>query len=225
VAKPLPVRIVIADEQPIFRDGLRRLLETLPGLQIVGEASGDEQAARVVRDLEPDILLVGLPSSSHFQLEALEQTIAAGKPVRTILLAPPKSLDTFEVIAAAAQLGAKGVVPKDSPPDALFESIENVMNGHLWVGRESVSDVASSVRKLDTMRRQSLAFGLTRRELEIVTAVVGGATNKTIARQFSISENTVKRHIRQIFDKVGVSNRTELAVFAAHHRLVHRAPE
>jgi two-component system nitrate/nitrite response regulator NarL len=215
------VRIVIAAEQPIFRDGLRRLLETLPGVQIVGEASADDQVAAMLRDLDPDILLVGLPSSGAFQLETLEQILAAN-PVRTILLAPPKSVDTFEVITAAAQLSAQGVVPKDSPPDALFESIEGVMDGRLWVGRESVSNVAASVRKLETMRRRSLAFGLTRRELEIVRAVVGGDTNKTIAGRFSISENTVKRHLTQIFDKVGVSNRTELAMFAAHHRLVDR---
>jgi DNA-binding NarL/FixJ family response regulator len=96
------------------------------------------------------------------------------------------------------------------------------MGGRLWVGRESVSDVAASVRKLETMRRRALAFGLTRRELDIVRAVIGGSTNKTIARRFSISENTVKRHLAQIFDKVGVSNRTELAMFAAHHRFVDR---
>ncbi len=216
------VRIIIADEQPIFRDGLRRLLETFLGLEVVGEAAVDEQAATLVQSLQPDILLVGLASSGPYQLYALERTLANGTPARTILLAPPKSVDTFEVIAAAAQLSAQGVVPKDSPPEALFESIEGVMNGGLWVGRESVSDVASSVRKLETMRRRALAFGLTRRELEIVRAVVGGDTNKTVAQRFSISENTVKRHLTQIFDKVGVSNRTELAIFAAHHRLVNR---
>jgi two-component system nitrate/nitrite response regulator NarL len=220
--RPL-VRIVIADEQPIFRDGLRRLLETVPGLQVVGEASGDEQAVAMIRDLETDILLLGLPASGPFQLDALEQMLAAGIHVRTILLAGPKSVDTFEVIAAAAQLSAQGVVPKDSPPEALFESIDAVMAGRNWVGGESVSNVAASVRKLETMRRRDRAFGLTRRELEILRAVVGSETNKTIAQRLSISENTVKRHLTQIFNKVGVSNRIELAIFAAHHRLVDRA--
>jgi two-component system nitrate/nitrite response regulator NarL len=216
------VRIVIADEQPIFRDGLRRLLETLPGLQIVGEASGDAQAAATVRDVEADILLLGLPTAGPFQLQALEQLLTARKGVRTILLAAPKTVDTFEVLAAAAQLSAQGVVPKDSPPDALFQSIEGVMNGRCWVGRESVDNVAASVRKLETMRRRSMAFGLTRRELEILRAVATSDTNKVIAQRFSISQNTVKRHLAQIFDKVGVSNRTELTIFAAHHRLVDR---
>ena len=223
MAKPSLIKIVIADEQPIFRDGLRRLLETLPRLQIVGEASSDEQAAAMVRDRAPDILLLGLPATGPFQLDALEQTLADGSSAtRTILLAGPKAVDTFEVIAAATQLSARGVVPKDSPPDALFESIDGVMDGRYWVGRESVSDVAASVRKLETMRRRAWAFGLTRRELEILRAVVSGETNRNMAARLSISENTVKRHLTQIFDKVGVSNRIELAIFAAHHRLVHR---
>ena len=85
-----------------------------------------------------------------------------------------------------------------------------------------MADVAASVRKLETARRRTWAFGLTRRELDILNAVVSGETNKAIAARFSISENTVKRHLTQIFDKVGVSNRIELAIFAAHHRLVRR---
>ncbi|PYR02620.1 MAG: DNA-binding response regulator [Acidobacteria bacterium] len=223
MASPEPVRIVIADEQPIFRDGLRRLLETLPGLKIVGEASGDEHAAAMIQDVQPDILLLGLPASGPFQLDALEQTMAACPSVRTVILAGARSVDTFEVLTAAMQLGAHGIVPKDSPPRALFESIESVMAGRYWLGRDTASnDVAAGVRKLDTMRRQTLAFGLTRRELDILRAVVAGETNKAIARRLTISENTVKRHLTQIFDKVGVSSRIELAVFAAHHRLVNR---
>jgi two-component system, NarL family, nitrate/nitrite response regulator NarL len=221
VAESNLVRIVISDEQPIFRDGLRRFLQTSPKLNIVGEVCGDEQTAALVRDIQPDILLLGLPYTGPFQLDALEQTLSAS-PVRTILLAGPRLVETFEVITAALQVGAQGIVPKDAPPETLFESIDSVMAGRAWVGRESVSDVAASVKKLETMRRRAWAFGLTRRELEIVRAVVDGENNKSIARRFSISENTVKRHLTQIFNKVGVSNRIELVIFAAHHRLVDR---
>jgi len=222
VVRPKHVRIVIADEQHIFRDGLRRLLETVPRFEIVGEASGDAPAAAVVRNVTPDVLLLGLPASGPFQFDELEQTLAAGSGTHTVLLAAPRAVDTFEVIAAATQLSARGVVPKDSPPDALFKTIDGVMDGQYWVGQERVADVEASVRKLETLRRRTLAFGLTRRELEIVGAVVSGETNKAIAARLSISENTVKRHLAQIFDKVGVSSRTELAIFAAHHRLVRR---
>jgi len=216
------IRIVVADEQHIFRDGLRRLLQTVPHFQVVGEAAADEPAAVMVREVAPDVLLVGLPASGPCQFDALEQVLAGDTSTRTVLLAAPKTVDTFEVLAVATQLSARAVVPKDSPPEALFESIDGVMDGQYWVGQERVANVEASVRKLETMRRRAWAFGLTRRELEIVSAVVSGQTNRAIAARLSISENTVKRHLKQIFDKVGVYSRTELAMFAAHHRLVRR---
>ena len=129
------------------------------------------------------------------------------------------SVDTPDV-ARALQLGARGVVPKDAAADVLFTSIRSVAAGHYWIGGESVSKVASSLRELETARRRSKAFGLTRRELEIVRAVVAGYTNKEIAERFTISENTVKRHLTHIFNKLGASNRVELALFTAHHRLL-----
>jgi DNA-binding NarL/FixJ family response regulator len=220
VATPDPVRIVIADEQPIFRDGLRRLLETAPGLQIVGEAGSPLEAAVLVRERNPDILLLTLTSAVSVSLDALESLAAVGVPLRTILLTT--SVDSPEVITAAIQLGACGVVPKDSGADALFNSIESVMAGNYWVGRECVSNVAASMRQLGTTSRRTTKFGLTRRELEILRSVLHGQTNKEIGRRFSISANTVKRHLSHIFDKVGASNRVELARFAAHHGLLDR---
>ena len=211
-----PVRIFIADQHPIFRDGLRRLLETRADLQIVGETGDGLTAAALIRDLAPDILLLGLGASGDQALEVV-RTTASCASVSTILLTG--SVDTPEV-ASAFQLGARGVVPKDSAVDALFGSIDSVMNGHYWVGNSPVSNVAGSLRKLNVARRRAKAFGLTHRELEIVQAIVNGYTNKQIAQQSSISQSTVKRHITHIFDKLGASNRIEVALFAAHHRLL-----
>jgi len=214
--KGQPIRIVIADEYPIFRDGLRRLLETRPDLQIVGETGDGLQAAALIRDLAPDILLLGIAASASAALEVVRISAMCGS-VSTILLTA--SVDTPEV-ADAFQLGARGVVPKDSAADALFGSIDSVMDGHYWVGDNRVSNVAGSLRKLTVARRRAKAFGLTRRELEIVRAIVDGYTNKQIAKRSSISESTVKRHVTHIFDKLGASNRIEVALFAAHHRLL-----
>ena len=211
-----PIRIVIADEYPIFRDGLQRLLETRPDLQIVGETGDGLQAAALIRDLAPDILLLGIGASAAAVLEVLRTSAMCGS-VSTILLTA--SVDTPEV-ADAFQLGARGVVPKDSAADALFGSIDSVMDGHYWVGDNRVSNVAGSLRKLTVARRRAKAFGLTRRELEIVRLIVDGYTNKQIAKRSSISESTVKRHVTHIFDKLGASNRIEVALFAAHHRLL-----
>ena len=220
MGSPHPIRIIIADEHCIFRHGLRRLLETRPGLKIVGETGSAEEAASLVRDLQPDILLLGLGPAGPFPLETLERMAAQGAVVRTILLTG--SVDTPDVMSAAIQLGAAGVVPKDSATETLFESIDSVMGGDYWLGRERVLNVVEGVRRFDSARRRLKAFGLTRRELDILRSVVSGFTNKAIAGRLSISENTVKRHLTHIFNKVGASNRLELALFATHHRLVDR---
>ena len=211
------VRIVIADEHPIFRDGLRRLLETEPRLRIVGETGDGLELANLVRDLCPDILLFGLSSTRRSPVEILQEIAACETSVRTIVLTG--SIHTPEVVAAV-QLGAAGVLSKDSAADMLFKGIDSVMEGHYWVGDNAVANVAASLRKFNVARRRTKAFGLTYRELEIVRAVVNGHTNKQIAQQFSISESTVKRHVTHIFDKLGASNRIEVALFAAHHRLL-----
>lgn len=215
--QPAPVRIVIADEYPIFRDGLRRLLETDPGLRIVGESGVGSTAVALVRQLAPDILLLGPVPGAGPASQTLRQLADAGVSVRTILLV--KAIDTAEV-ADSLQFGARGILSKDSGADLLFQCIESVMAGFNWVGHERAVNIAAGLRRFAAARRQTQMFGLTRREQEIVRAVIDGDTNKEIGRRFSISENTVKRHLMHIFNKVGASSRIELALFAGHHRLL-----
>jgi len=217
VAEPGVVRIVIADAQPIFRDGLRRFLESTPRLRIVAETSDRLALPQLVRDLRPDILLFGVMPARHSAAETLREIARCDTGVRTMLLTA--ATHTAEV-AEAVQAGAAGVMSRDSALDVLCKGIESVMDGHYWVGNSTVSDLAASLRKFDVERRRAKAFGLTRRELEIVRAVVSGYTNRQIAKQFSISESTVKRHVTHIFDKLGASTRIEVALFAAHHRLL-----
>ena len=124
-------------------------------------------------------------------------------------------------IAEALRLGARGIVLKESATQVLLKAIQTVMADGYWVGREQVSSVAQYLRKsIDAeARRRQKRFGLTPRELEIVSAVVAGYTNKEIAEYFKISEDTVKRHLANIFDKLGVSTRLELALFAVNQCL------
>ena len=217
LSRPAPVRIVIADDYPIFRAGLRRLLETDQSLQIVGETAAGSAAVALVRELEPHILLLGPAPGTGPASDALRRLAAAGVAVRTILLV--RAIDTEEV-SDALQSGACAILSKDSAAGVLFECIGSVMAGHHWVGDAPASNLAASVRRFAAARRQSQMFGLTRREQEIVRAVIDGDTNKEIARRLSISENTVKRHLMHIFNKVGASSRIELALFAGHHRLL-----
>lgn len=213
------VRILIADDHPIFRDGLRRLLETQPGFTVVGEAEDGSAVVRMVADLSPDILLLDVAMPRVTGIAALEQLAERTSTVKTVLLTA--SVGSAEIVKAL-QLGAKGVVLKENATQLLFECIRHVMAGQYWVGREGVADLVQVLRDLTsgTNEEPRRRFGLTKRELTIVGAIVSGLSNKEIASRLTISEDTVKHHLSNIFNKAGVSSRLELALFAVHHKLV-----
>jgi len=221
-----PIRIVIADDHPIFRDGLRRLLEAEPDLKVAGEACDGQEAVKLALELKPDILLLDLAMPRHTGLDALRDLSAssgAAGSVRIILLTA--AVEKKQVVEAL-QLGARGVVMKDSATQLLLKSIHAVMAGEYWVGRDSVSNLVQYLRHLmqssgEESKRKT--FGLTPRELEIVSAVVAGYANREIAEYFKISEDTVKHHLSNIFDKLGVSTRLELALFAVNQGLPLKA--
>jgi len=213
-----PVRILIIDELQIFRDGLRLLLASNAGLQIVGDTADEQAATGLIRDRRPHILLLGSLRSASGPLDMLRRLAAAQLSVRTILLV--KSINAPEIVTAF-QLGACGVVPRDSPAASLFESIEAVSAGVYWIGHERVAaDVPAMIRQLEHTRNDAVRFGLTRREVEVVRGVVTGESNHQIAARLRITDNTVKRHLVNVFNKVGASNRVELALFAVYHRLI-----
>jgi two-component system, NarL family, nitrate/nitrite response regulator NarL len=218
--KSQPIRLVIADDHPIFRDGLRRLLEAESDLKVIGEARDGAEAVKLARQLKPDIMLLDLAMPKHPGLEALRDlSNGEANSVRVILLTA--AAEKKEIVEAL-QLGARGVVLKDSATQLLLKAIHTVMAGEYWVGRESVSNLVQYLRNLvqssgDEAKQRK--FGLTPRELEIVSAVVAGFANKEIAEYFKISEDTVKHHLSNIFDKLGVSTRLELALFAVNQSL------
>src|SRR5581483_6235834 len=213
-----PVRILIADDHPIFRDGLKRLLESEGEFRVIGEACDGVEAVSPARQLAPEIMLLDLAMPRRQGLETLRELASDAKAVRVILLTAAAEK---EQIVEALQLGARGVVLKDSATQILLKSIRAVMNGEYWVGRESVSNLVQYLRTLvaPTAFPQRNKYRLTPRELEIVAAVVAGFANKEIAQYFKISEDTVKHHLSNIFDKVGVSSRLELALFAVNQSL------
>ena len=213
-----PVRILLADDHPIFRDGLRRLLETEPGFRVVGEASDGAEAVAMAKKLKPDLLLLDLAMPKHPGLEAVRELGNSDTPVRILLLTAAVEK---EQIVEALQLGARGVVLKESATQLLLNSIRAVMAGQYWVGRETISNLVEYLRGLlaPPPAPKQKKFGLTPRELEIVSAVVAGYTNKDVAAHYKISEDTVKHHLSNIFDKLGVSTRLELALFAVHQDL------
>jgi DNA-binding NarL/FixJ family response regulator len=216
-----PIRILIADDHAIFRDGLRKLLESEPGMDVVGEAVNGDDVVKFARQLTPDIILLDLAMPVRSGLDALRELSEPPNTTRVIVLTAAIERDQ---IVEALQLGARGVVLKESATQILLKSIRHVMDGEIWVGRESVHDLLELLKELKepAAPRRKEKFGLTPRELDVVSAIVNGSSNRTIATQFSISEQTVKNHLSSIFDKMGVSTRLELALKAVKYHLSPR---
>ena len=209
------IRIVIADDHPIFRHGLRRLLESEPGMQVVAEASDAWQAVELSRQHLPDVLLLDLLMPNGGGMATLRELGRDSIPTRVVLLTA--AIDRAEQLNAV-QLGVRGIVTKETATTVLLDCIRTVVAGELWVDRDAVRDMAAALQLHPARRRPGT--GLTARELDIVAAIVDGASNREIAGQCGLSEQTVKNHLQRIFDKLGVSTRLELASYAVHHKLL-----
>ncbi len=212
------VRIVIADDHTIFRDGLRRLLEAEPELEVVGEAADGTEAIARTREQKPDILLLDLAMPRVPGMDVLRELSTNGDGLRTKIIVLTAAVERLEIVQAL-QLGARGVVMKEAATQLLMKAIRTVMIGQYWIGREAVGDIVEFMRSNPSGEKPPRNYGLTRREMDILSTIVAGLSNKEIARKFSLSEDTVKHHLTNIFDKVGVASRLELALFAINNRL------
>ena len=214
------IDIVISDDHALFREGLRKLLEAELGIRIVGEAVDGEETVKVVRQLKPHVLLLDLSLPKLSGLEVLAELGKLELRTRTIMLT---AAIEREQVVEALQLGVRGIVLKHSALQLLLKSIRCVNEGQYWVGQEGVSDLIHALQRMKPSGHESGAlrnFGLSAREMEVIALIVAGYTNKDLARELGISENTAKHHLTNIFDKLGVSNRLELVLYAVDHGLV-----
>jgi DNA-binding NarL/FixJ family response regulator len=213
------IRVLIADDHPVVRVGLRNMLQVDPLIQVVGEARDGVEALEMARSLNPDVLLLDLAMPNVAGMDALREMTSGGLNTRTIVLTG--LIDKRQVLEAL-QLGARGVVLKDAVVEHLSACIHAVMQGQYWLEGRPVQNLVQVLRDLATQTTPPprKTFGLTTREMEVVTLITEGCTNKDIAKSFGISEETVKRHLTNIFNKLGVGNRLELALFALNHNLL-----
>ncbi|WGD36869.1 response regulator transcription factor [Lysinibacter sp. HNR] len=198
------IRIVLADDHPVVRAGLRALLLDDPKLDVVGEAATPDDAVALAAELEPDVVLMDLQfGTAQTGADATRSVRSLSKPPAVLVLT---NYDTDSDILSAIEAGASGYLLKDTPPDELIAAIRAAAEG------ETALAPAIAGRLLERMR--SPQPGLSTREVEVLRLVAGGATNSEIAARLHISDATVKSHLVHVYTKLGVSSRTA-AVAAA----------
>ena len=221
--KRTTVRIVIADDHPIVRDGLKKLLLLEDDFEVVGEAGDGREVISKVQELDPDVLLLDLRMPNLDGLAALQALQQTNKRTRVIVLTASEDKNEF---VQAMKLGCSGIVLKQTAPDLIVKSIRKVNAGEIWLDSHTTAAVMRqfSTHLDNATGSQGGGKGrerspLSTREREIVALVAQGYKNKEMAEKMFISEQTVKNHLHNIFDKLGVSDRLELALYAIHKGL------
>lgn len=216
-----PIRVLIADDHPVVRIGVNNVLSAHGRFLIVAEAEDGADALKQTLDLAPDILLLDVQMPSSSGLGTLRHIAGAAAHTRVVLLTgslpPGQAQEAFRA-------GARGLVLKSAMVDQIAAALLAVMEGAFWAGgrRLNVLEEVLAELQTDAEPEAPVNWNLTRRELEVVGLIVKGLSNRDIARQFNLSEETVKRHLSNIFEKLGISTRLELAIFAIAKKL---APE
>ena len=211
------IRVLMADDHVIFRTGLRKLLETEDDIKIVGEASNGNECVDMLTKLKPDILLLDLRMPDKGGLAVLEEINFDSLTTHVIVLTAGE--DDLDAVRAM-RLGARGFVLKQSASDLLVNSIHRIHDGEIWLDNGVTAEVMKAFAKDSNGSPRGDKPLLSDREKQVVQLVVQGYHNREIGQELFISDQTVKNHLRNIFDKLGVSDRLELALYAIHPRLI-----
>ncbi len=204
VVAATPIRIVVADDHPVVRFGVKNMLENEVGFEVVGEAEDGDVAITQTLELEPDILLLDLQMPRLPGLEALRAIMSKSPRVKIIMLT--STISTQQIIEAL-QIGARGIVLKDAVAGDLSRSLRAVLSGDYWIGGERVANLVAALNEL--MKKAAAVperktYGLTPRELEVVTCIVEGCSNKDVAKQFPLRDEPVPRPLSTLFPPPGV---------------------
>jgi len=218
-----PIRILLVDDQDLFREGLAQILASQEDMQVVGEASDGQEAVEKAQQLTPDLILMDIRMPRMNGLEATRRIKALLPDVKVVMLTVS---DTDDDLFEAIKEGASGYLLKNLKARYLFEYLRSVMRGEVafspYLATRMLQEFARQRRREEVMGgRQE---GLTEREREVLQLVVDGHSNKEIALKLGIAESTVKRHLHNILEKLQMASRTQAAAYAVRTGLV-RPPE
>lgn len=208
------IQILIADDQSLFREGLRTLLEVQPDFNVVGEAADGDEAIHLAGILHPDVILMDVRMPGIDGVAATRRLKVAQPNCRVIILT---TFDDDEYVFDGLRAGAVGYLLKDAPSEKLFEAIRATAKGESFLLPSVAAKVVAEFNRLADLaptRLKDLIVPLSERELEIMRLIARGASNKQIANQLVIAEGTVKNHITNILNKMGVTDRTQAALKA-----------
>lgn len=207
-----PIRVLLADDHPIVRAGIRNMLEKAVDIEVVGEAATGKDVLALVDEVKPDILLLDMELPDIKGTEVAQKLLAGGSSVKILALS---AYDDSGYIRELLELGAAGYLVKEEAPETIVDAVRGVAFGEQgWVSRRIAAQMVSWVRGDE---REGLK--LTVREMEVLKNVVDGRTNQSIAHELGISEKTVEKYMESIFAKLGVASRVEAAVYAVREGL------
>jgi two-component system nitrate/nitrite response regulator NarL len=213
-----PLRILLVDDHLLFRKGLIRLLDAQPEFDVVGEARDGLEAIEKTRQLRPDVVLMDIRMPNCDGLEATRRIKAQMPAVQVVMLTVS---DNEQDLATAVRSGADGYLLKDLQPEELFEQLRRVGRGEAPLSRGMTGKLFNQLSRRSRPIAESKASAvLSERECEVLALVVEGFTNHQIGDELGIARNTVKNHLRSIYAKLNVNNRTQAAAYAVGHGLV-----
>jgi len=213
------IRILLAHKQTILREGLTKVLSKQPDLKVVADR---QEALKLVTEVKPDVLLLDSSLPVHSVMDAFRRPGSAPNGSRVLVLATTQETSSIRKVF---RLGVRGVVMREAATEVLIEAIRCIGENLYWNLDHRAANLGIVLKELarPAGKPPFKKFGLTPREMEIVSAIVSGYSNRQIAEKMSISQSTIKHHLTNIFDKLGVYNRLELALFAINHALAERS--
>jgi DNA-binding NarL/FixJ family response regulator len=215
-----PIQVLLIDDHAVVRSGLRMVIESKSGLKVVGEAGNRADALAIAARAQPDIILLDLDLNGSSGLDFLAELFTLAPEARVIILTGVYDAAAHQ---RAMHLGAMGLVLKEKAAEVVIKAIEKVYAGEVWFDRVMMGHMISQLSRATLTPKskpeaQRIA-SLTEREREIVALIGEGLKNKLIANRLFISETTVRHHLTSVFDKLGVSDRLELIIYAYRHGL------